>query len=798
MVSTRQMATSGGGGCNGGTLNNIAATMESARLTAISSQTQRGLMIAAPVISAIIATGTLAATTSSTPRQCGHTQNNQSQQQLIEMSDSNSDKIVPELLLFDLPIEILTKIFAYTGYRKVGQLRVVSRKMNDVCMDILNSTFSRLITQTYNRFHAIKANMPRRESARRNHPLACECDIIETCYMRLSLLQMTFGKHIERGHCCFFPGAILDEVYNILNYIRNTPRLERPYRVTDELFDLSTMAMEYFRDRIEQTLPDIAYFNKDFFKLPTTTKRPALVTSVDHADSASSSPPQSNMVLRKGIRKIKQGMKIYNNQLSVLRNELRNCKRKSSEQGKQIAEQQKLLGEQQKQTLEYANRLDENDKKNEEMARKFSTLLQELNKCKTELQYWRSKSPAIPICTACGQKLAPLLPPPEDFQALVNQGVKPEDILLNLSDDTDLENDVDNTAESHRSVTTTTVTSTQASQASVFAYPDRGTTAKLLSISNTVTKNQLKRQHCNTNSLCIVTSNVLCKDGGGNVSSTFQNYASSSHGGISGSCSNSQLYGGNSDNQSGNCNGATHRNSNQMCGSDAENGNAIENYRADDVKNQLLPSEMTNRLSYSRGSNIIRTAASAGCSHNSWCNQQIDREQQATTSLAVKNISEEAASCELNIDGGGGRATKQAYLNTTNNGANAKCTHVVGMRSHRSVIVSPAMLSANKVTQDNVNVGALSWPAATVTTSMQQCNNSSTLQQAGGGVTIGCLIAGKQNGGGGGDGGSSSSGEETAVEHVINLQGITSHETKKARRVQKATRSLNGSGKRSK
>lgn len=159
-------------------------------------------------------------------------------------------------------------------------------------MHMLNSTFSKLITKTYNRFQAIKANMPRRESARRNHPLACECDIIETCYMRLSLLQMTFGKHIERGHCCFFPGAvsvlfcvmpykflifaafqILDEVYTILNYIKNTPCLEKPYRVTDELFDLSTMAMEYFRDRIESTLPGIAYFNKEFFKLPTTTKR---------------------------------------------------------------------------------------------------------------------------------------------------------------------------------------------------------------------------------------------------------------------------------------------------------------------------------------------------------------------------------------------------------------------------------------------------------------------------------------------------------------------------------------------
>ncbi|EDS30769.1 conserved hypothetical protein [Culex quinquefasciatus] len=182
-----------------------------------------------------------------------------------------------------------------------------------------------------------------RESARRNHPLACECDILETCSMRLSLLQMTFGKHIERKHCCFFPGG-------------------------------------------------------------------------------------SNMVLRKGIRKIKQGMKRYNNQLSVLRSELRTCKRKATEQAKQIAEQQKLLAEQQKQTLEYANRLDENDKKNEEISRKFSTLLQELNKCKTELQYWRSKSPATPNCNACGQAIVAMLP--EDLQALVNQGVRPEEVGL--------------------------------------------------------------------------------------------------------------------------------------------------------------------------------------------------------------------------------------------------------------------------------------------------------------------------------------------------------------------------------
>lgn len=82
--------------------------------------------------------------------------------------------------------------------------------------------------------------------------------------MRLTLLQMSLGKHIERKHCCFFPGEILDEVLHILNYVKSTPKLARPYKVTDELFDLSTMAMEYFKEKIEPALPEIAYFNSEF------------------------------------------------------------------------------------------------------------------------------------------------------------------------------------------------------------------------------------------------------------------------------------------------------------------------------------------------------------------------------------------------------------------------------------------------------------------------------------------------------------------------------------------------------
>lgn len=69
------------------------------------------------------------------------------------------------------------------------------------------------------------------------------------------------------------------------------------------------MAMEYFKDHIENTLPDIAFFNSKEFISFKATLDPESSMSRDSGSSSSPSPPQSNMVLRKGIRKIKQGMK---------------------------------------------------------------------------------------------------------------------------------------------------------------------------------------------------------------------------------------------------------------------------------------------------------------------------------------------------------------------------------------------------------------------------------------------------------------------------------------------------------
>jgi len=331
---------------------------------------------------------------------------------------------------------------------------------------MLNSTFQRFQSQMLSRFQEIKTQMPRRESARRNHPLAQECDVVETLHMRLSLLEMTFGKHIDRKHVCFFAGEILDEVQRIMRYIRQSPNQhprnpKNPYiYMEDELFDLSTMAMEYFKEHIEPTLPEITYFGADFLDFtsfgsssppkrrsmsgststfaglesPCSSRASVAGSSVSEAWSSASTsatvdramdmeagpsqqPPQSNMVLRKRIRRIRQGMKRYNEQLIEYKKELKTCKTKLETQSKQV--------------LEYSQRTEQYDQKFEEVSRKFQTLLTELNKCKIELQYWRPKSTTLlALPSTCASCSAPLELPSQsaenveaEIKALANQGI---------------------------------------------------------------------------------------------------------------------------------------------------------------------------------------------------------------------------------------------------------------------------------------------------------------------------------------------------------------------------------------
>ncbi|XP_008482151.1 uncharacterized protein LOC103518842 [Diaphorina citri] len=266
--------------------------------------------------------------------------------------------------LMQFPTELLEKILLYLDFKHIAALRLVNRRMNTVCGSILSTTFNRLQSTMLARFQSIKSKMPRRESARRQHPLACESDIVEMLHMRLALLQMSFGKHIERQHCCFFAGEVRIDV-------NGTDFMDIAGPFPSSKNDSIACGSDAGGCGFESTL-----------------------------ELSPRSPPQSNMVLRKRIHKIKQGMKRYSSQLTLMKRDLKLCKVKLVDQTKTV--------------VEYATRLDEYDKKNEETSRKFSQVLQELNKCKTELQFFRSKFPFNPDCTCSGPAVAtdaPLIAP---------------------------------------------------------------------------------------------------------------------------------------------------------------------------------------------------------------------------------------------------------------------------------------------------------------------------------------------------------------------------------------------------
>lgn len=55
---------------------------------------------------------------------------------------------------------------------------------------------------------AVKSQLPRRESERRNHSLARHCDVLTAIETRISMLSMTFTKYIDLNLCCFIPGKV--------------------------------------------------------------------------------------------------------------------------------------------------------------------------------------------------------------------------------------------------------------------------------------------------------------------------------------------------------------------------------------------------------------------------------------------------------------------------------------------------------------------------------------------------------------------------------------------------------------
>ncbi|EZA56530.1 hypothetical protein DMN91_001741 [Ooceraea biroi] len=160
------------------------------------------------------------------------------------------------LQLIDLPDVCLETILSNLSYDEISKYRIVCRQFDRICKKLLNRGFNLMEKYHGQCLRAVKSKLPRRESERRSHPLARHCDILTAIETRISMLSMTFIKYVDLNVCCFIPGKVIDEIFRVLRFIRETKTPPRAHEILQELRDISSMAMEHFDEKI---LPDLKH-----------------------------------------------------------------------------------------------------------------------------------------------------------------------------------------------------------------------------------------------------------------------------------------------------------------------------------------------------------------------------------------------------------------------------------------------------------------------------------------------------------------------------------------------------------
>ncbi|XP_043228816.1 F-box only protein 28-like [Amphibalanus amphitrite] len=166
------------------------------------------------------------------------------------MSETSSYKDQQAGIL-TLPPEVLELIISYLPYETVSNIRLVCRAFERACRHRLNQGFSRAERYVQSALKMFRAQLPRRESERREHPLSRRVEHLAAVETRLGLLSMTYRRYMDTDACCFIPGKVLDEVFQVVRYLKDARTVERSsFTVLQELRDISSMAMEHFEEHI--------------------------------------------------------------------------------------------------------------------------------------------------------------------------------------------------------------------------------------------------------------------------------------------------------------------------------------------------------------------------------------------------------------------------------------------------------------------------------------------------------------------------------------------------------------------
>ncbi|XP_058658150.1 F-box only protein 28 isoform X2 [Ammospiza caudacuta] len=261
--------------------------------------------------------------------------------------------------LMGLPIVAIESILSFLSYDETSQLRLVCKRMDLVCQRMLNQGFLKV-----ERYHnlcqkQVKAQLPRRESERRNHSLARHADILAAVETRLSLLNMTFMKYVDSNLCCFIPGKVIDEIYRVLRYVNSTRAPQRAHEVLQELRDISSMAMEYFDEKIVPILKRKMPGSDVSGRLIGTAPGPSAALTTMQLFSKQSPSRQEVTKLQQQVKANGTGLTALKREISELRLKVQEQQKQLQDQDQKLLEQTQIIGEQNARLAELERKLRE-------------------------------------------------------------------------------------------------------------------------------------------------------------------------------------------------------------------------------------------------------------------------------------------------------------------------------------------------------------------------------------------------------------------------------------------------------
>ncbi len=196
---------------------------------------------------------------------------------------------------------------------------------------------------------------------------------------------MTYMKYVDMSLCCFIPGKVIDEIYRVLRFIQNNPNPPRVHELLQELRDISSMAMEYFEEKIAPSLKSKLSGSSNAMtavvplsstsmtscrSLPSTSN-----TNQIYSNSRQGSYPDPEL-LNSNINLVKQmqhsqntikkelnDMKVRFKDFSSLKREITNLKNKNREHEKNSIEKEQIIAELKSQLEDLKRRMSEYDKK---------------------------------------------------------------------------------------------------------------------------------------------------------------------------------------------------------------------------------------------------------------------------------------------------------------------------------------------------------------------------------------------------------------------------------------------------